>query len=212
MGLRSGRTLQPSVPSQETTAGPVPRKKTKVVPPILHFDQVQRQYEQEREEDLKRQYPPKITPAATSPTPAPVVPQRQAWSATIRAQVNRLLRKDPTKLSTPEQFEAVQQRRTVVDQEIIEIARSFDSAVMPVVNGARISLIGGSSDLSYNLEDRITNLVVEDVAGLRTMLETLAATNLVIGQMSAAASAPGRSTQRTARRPVAASSVAALSK
>jgi len=91
---------------------------------------------------------------------------------------------------TPEQYEAVQQHRKSFDSEIVDIARAFDDAVKPVVNTARIGLIGGSSDLSDNLEDRITDLVEKDIAGLRQMLETLAEANLVIGQMSAAAGAP----------------------
>ncbi len=90
---------------------------------------------------------------------------------------------------TVEQFEAVQQQRKRFVGEIVEVARTFDEGVVPVVDAARIALIGGSSDLSGNLEDRISSLVEEDVAGLRQMLETLAEANLVIGLMSTATSA-----------------------
>ena len=90
---------------------------------------------------------------------------------------------------TPEQYEEVQKQRKRFDGEIVENAQAFDEAVTPVVNAARIGLIGGSSDLSANLEDRISTLIQIDVAGLRQMLETLAEANLSIGLMTAAASA-----------------------
>ncbi|WP_189995782.1 HAMP domain-containing protein, partial [Thalassobaculum fulvum] len=91
---------------------------------------------------------------------------------------------------TPEQYEEVQSQRKSFDPRIVEVAEAFDEAVTPVVNSARIALIGGSSDLSANLEDRITTLVEKDVAQLRQMLETLAEANMAIGLMSAATSAP----------------------
>ena len=93
---------------------------------------------------------------------------------------------------TGEQYEAVQQQRKRFEGEIGEIGRSFDEAVVPVVNITRIALIGGSSDLSSNLEDRISTLVEVDVASLRQMLETLAEANLVIGLMSTATSTPDK--------------------
>ncbi|MEQ8397861.1 methyl-accepting chemotaxis protein [Thalassobaculum sp.] len=91
---------------------------------------------------------------------------------------------------TPEQYDAVQAHRKTFDGEIVEIARAFDDAVKPVVDAARIALIGGSSDLSANLEERISTLIDKDVTNLRQMLETLAEANMVIGLMSTAASAP----------------------
>ncbi|MEQ8814614.1 MAG: methyl-accepting chemotaxis protein, partial [Thalassobaculum sp.] len=93
---------------------------------------------------------------------------------------------------TPEQYDEVQQQRKRFDGEIVDVARVFDDAVVPVVNAARIALIGGSSDLSSNLEDRISTLIEKDVASLRQMLETLAESNLVIGLMSTATSAPDK--------------------
>jgi len=91
---------------------------------------------------------------------------------------------------TPEQFAALEERRAFLDTEIPAISSAFDSAVHPVVEHARIGLIGGSADLAASLEDRLTGLLEGNVADMQRMLKMLADANMALGLMSAAASAP----------------------
>lgn len=91
---------------------------------------------------------------------------------------------------TVEQYEAVQAARAELDTTLLELSDAFEKAVTPVVEGARINLVTGATDLSDNLEVGIYTLVDQDVGALRLVLEALAEANRAIGILGLAATSP----------------------
>jgi len=90
---------------------------------------------------------------------------------------------------TVEQYEAVQAGRAALDAAVVELSEAFDQAALPVVEGARINLMTGSTDLADILETGIYTLVDEDVVSMRLALETLAEANRAAGIVNGAATA-----------------------
>ena len=91
---------------------------------------------------------------------------------------------------TVNEYEDVKKARAELDAALVELSDAFERAVTPVVEGARINLVTGSTDLSDNLEVGIYNLVEQDVTSLRLVLEALAEANRAIGILGLAATAP----------------------
>jgi methyl-accepting chemotaxis protein len=94
---------------------------------------------------------------------------------------------------TVAEYESVKAARAELDAALEELSDAFERAVTPVVEGARINLMTGSTDLSDNLEVGIYTLVEQDVASLRLVLEALAEANRAIGILGLAATAPDES-------------------
>lgn len=129
----------------------------------------------------------------------PNTPQGKTLAAAARTLLQQgvgensefaIRRDELDKSKTFQQVMEVGERRKAFDEGMLRIAAEFDASVGPLVKIAQINLIGGASDMSGNLEDRISQLIEEDVAALRVMLETLAEANMATGLLSAAASSP----------------------
>jgi len=90
---------------------------------------------------------------------------------------------------TPEQYEAVQAGRKELDQALPIIADAFEKSVTPLVSAAQRNMAFAGRDLSIGVRETIGGLVSSDVQQFRLMLESAAISNLLIGNLNAAASA-----------------------
>ena len=81
--------------------------------------------------------------------------------------------------------------RKEIDQAVVTLSETFDDAALPVIEGARISLVQGSSDVADALEAQIYGLVQQDAVSMRVTLQAVAEANRAGRHSVRAATAPG---------------------